>query len=471
MRLADRYILRNHVGPFFLGLSVLTFVLVIDMFYRLLELFLVNKVPAIVVLELVLLSLGHIFALSIPMAVLIATMLAFTQMMAENEITAMRAGGISLYRIIAAPVVAALLLTAFMFMFNNFVLPETNHRLKNLLIAVRSKRPELDIRSGRFIQSLPGYTIYVNEKDEVSGKLYDLLIFKEAKAKGPMVITASEAEFQQEKETGQLRMVLHDGEQFEASLTESSEFQITVFDSMHIMMSNIDSDLKRQEQEYRGDREMSIAMMRSKVAENHREVARLQKRLTDVSINQVDKILGLLDQETRRSYFESRGLSVAGKEISSVKVKNLRKRKNARRVLDEENTLRTLSNSMLSLGAKDKRIKRFQVEIHKKYAIPVACLVFIMIGAPIAIKTGRGGMGWGISFSMLTFAVYYIFLIGGEQMADRRTLPPWIAMWAANIILFFFGLWMLYWTNRESRPFSLLSRLTTWIDNRKGWRS
>ena len=194
MRLADRYILRNHVGPFLLGLSVLTFILVIDMLYSFLELFLVNKVPAKVVLELVVLSLGHIFALTIPMAVLVSTMMAFSHMVGENEITALRSGGISLYRLIAAPLVAALALTVFMFLFNNFVLPETNHRLKNLLMAVRSKKPALDIKPGRFIESIPGYTLYVRQKDDVSGELADLLIFKEERGKDPTITSAEHAQ-------------------------------------------------------------------------------------------------------------------------------------------------------------------------------------------------------------------------------------------------------------------------------------
>ena len=85
MRLSDRYILRSHIGPFFLGLGVLTFILMVDIVVDLLELFLVNDVPLLVVLELIVLSLGHVLALTIPMAVLVSTLLAFSQMEAENE--------------------------------------------------------------------------------------------------------------------------------------------------------------------------------------------------------------------------------------------------------------------------------------------------------------------------------------------------------------------------------------------------
>jgi len=85
----------------------------------------------------------------------------------------------------------------------------------------------------------------------------------------------------------------------------------------------------------------------------------------------------------------------------------------------------------------------------------------------MAIKTGKGGAGWGITFSLVLFTVYYIFLVGGEELADREFLSPWLAMWAANILLLVFGVWMLVWTNRESRPFLLMN----WLIERRRAKS
>lgn len=448
MRLADRYILRNHVGPFLLGLSVLTFIFVIDILYTFLELFLVNKVSAKVVLELILLSLGHIFALTIPMAVLVATMMAFSQMVAENEITAMRSGGISLFRIVAAPLVGALLMTVFMFVFNNFVLPESNHRLKNLLMAVRSKKPALDIKAGRFIESIPGYTLYTQKKDETSGRLDGLLIFKEERGKSPTVISAENAAFFRDDGRDILKLGLNTGEQFDVELDDPSRLQITVFERMDILLRDIDRNLQRQEHEHRGDREMSVAMMRDKIRRNQEEIDRLDERLAGEARKQLTKTLALRDPVNRRSYLERKGLPRSGTD-----------RPGPVRIQEEENTLRSLSNLMLSRDSMDRKSRRYAVEVHKKYSIPFACLVFILLGAPVAIKTGRSGTGWGITFSIVLFTLYYVFLVGGEELADRQLLVPWLAMWAANLALTVFGIWMLVRTNRESRPFSLLARL------------
>jgi len=81
-----------------------------------------------------------------------------------------------------------------------------------------------------------------------------------------------------------------------------------------------------------------------------------------------------------------------------------------------------------------RQIDRYRVEIHKKYSIPFACIIFVLIGSPIAIRLGRSGMNMAIGLSILVFVVYYICLIGGEKLADRQFLNPVIAMWVPNVL-------------------------------------
>jgi lipopolysaccharide export system permease protein len=126
-----------------------------------------------------------------------------------------------------------------------------------------------------------------------------------------------------------------------------------------------------------------------------------------------------------------------------------------------------LDNLSLNTASVERKARRHLVEYHKKFSIPFACLIFILLGAPIAIKMGRSGKGWGIAFAILLFAGYYAWITGGEQLADRRFLSPWMAMWMPNIFLSLLGIWLLFWTNRESRPFSLFQHISAWIDKRR----
>jgi lipopolysaccharide export system permease protein len=98
----------------------------------------------------------------------------------------------------------------------------------------------------------------------------------------------------------------------------------------------------------------------------------------------------------------------------------------------------------------EARIRQYEVEFWKKLAIPAACIVFVLIGAPIGIRFPRGGVGMVIMVSLAVFAVYYAGLIGGESLADEGILTPFWAMWSANIAFLVVGLWAVSRIGRES---------------------
>jgi lipopolysaccharide export system permease protein len=159
MFILDRYIIRNHIGPFFFSLSILTFIFIIDFVLRYIDPFLKKGIDFSVVFQVFILSLGHMFALIIPMAVLPATLMAFGNLASENEITAMKSNGVSLYRMIMPAVLIAALLTLGMILYNNMLLPESNHKLRNLLVDIYKKKPSVRIKENTFIDEFEGYTI------------------------------------------------------------------------------------------------------------------------------------------------------------------------------------------------------------------------------------------------------------------------------------------------------------------------
>ena len=171
----ERYILRNYIGPFLFSMAVITFVFIMDFILRYIDLFLGKGVKFHIVLQAFTLSLGHMFALIIPMAVLPATLMTYGTLAGENELTAMRACGFSIYRMIIPGFLASLVLAAGLVYYNNHVLPESNHKLLNLLIDINRKQPTVELRENHFIDDVQGYTIYFASKNEFSGvrKFFD----------------------------------------------------------------------------------------------------------------------------------------------------------------------------------------------------------------------------------------------------------------------------------------------------------
>jgi lipopolysaccharide export system permease protein len=440
-RISDRYILSNHRAPYFLSLGVLTFLFLINIVIQLLELFLAHDVPFLTVLEMIGLSLGHILALTIPMSVLPSTLLAFSQMEEENEIAALRSGGVSLYRIILGPFLATLALMIFVFFFNNFLMAESNHRLRSLQSDIHRKKPSLAIEAGRFIDDIPGLTLYTRRMEDPSGDLLDLYLFETDRGGVTSVVTAQWGRILP-AEGSQLRMHLKDGEQFEINPANREELRLTRFQEMELLHEDSERDLVRKKSSWRGDRELNTVMLSERIEKGRAEVDTMTVQMKRVAEEALEKNLALLDTPPQA--------------VDARSMKRL-----------EQNTKEQLKNLARNIATKKEKISRYEVERHKKYAIPFAVLVFFSLGAPLGIKTGRSGKSWGVAFSILLFSAYYVLIALGENLADRSYLPPILATWTPNMILLPLGIWTLYWTNRESRTFSLLPRLQEWQRKRK----
>ena len=216
----DRYIVQNHIGPYLFGIAIITFVFVMDFIFRYLDLFIGKGVQFLVVLEFFMLSLGHMFALTIPMAVMPATLMAFGQLASDNEITAMKASGISLYRMILPVLAASVFLAAGLVYYNNAILPESNHRLLNLFIDIGKKKPTLEIKENRFNDTIKGYTIFIREKNDKTGEIKDIRITENRKGGIPTTTIASRGKMAYLAGKNMLRFELEDGEIHEMPVSE-----------------------------------------------------------------------------------------------------------------------------------------------------------------------------------------------------------------------------------------------------------
>ena len=457
----ERYIARNYVGPFFFSVSVITFLFIMDFILRYIDLFLNKGVRFLVVLQTFILSLGHMFALIIPMAVLPATLMAFGNLTSENEVTAMKASGISLYRMMMPGIVFGLLLTGGMILYNNHVLPETNHMLLNLLIDINKKKPTVEIKENVFIDAFQGYTIYVGDKNDKTGDVKDVQIFKHREAgQLPTTIIAETGNVKYLEREHVLRFELQDGEIHEMPEgADPSTYRRTVFKNYIINIDDIDRSLKRSERQYRGDREMNVQMMRDKIASIRNDIAGVNKKMAEMANAQVMEVLGLLSKaardtllsgppETRTADDAEAAATAAGGDTRSTDVRpavhprTQRPKRNQGAV-----TARALNSQHEIKESYVRQVNRYRVEIHKKYSIPFACLIFVLIGSPIALRMGRSGMNMAIGLSILVFLVYYICLIGGEKLADRGIVSPIFAMWVPNVI---FGVASMYLIRRTT---------------------
>lgn len=449
----ERYIVRNYIGPFLFSLSVITFFFIMDFLIRYLDMFVTKGVGFLVVMQTFALSLGHMFALIIPMAVLPATLMTYGNLAAENEITAMRASGISLYRMILPIAVIGMLLTVGMVLYNDYVLPESNHKLLNLLIDIRKKQPTVEVKENTFISAFDGYTIYIRDKDDKTGDIRDIQIFREDDPKAlPTTIIAERGHLEYVEQSHVLRFELENGQIHSMpDARDPSTYRRTEFKHYTINIEDVDRSLKRSERNYRGDREMSTAMMRGRIKDIHQDIVEVEAKMASMAETQARSVFALLDPAVRDSVFAPPADVAPNRPTRpNVQAYNASSRTHMQgRMTKPTITRKALESQKEIYTSYLRQIDRYRVEIHKKYSIPFACLIFVMIGSPLAIRLGRSGMNVAAGLSIVVFLVYYVGLIGGEKLADREFVSPIVAMWVPNTIFAVAALLLIRKASRE----------------------
>lgn len=450
MRILTRYLVRAHIGPFLFALTALTGLLFLNAVAQRLEDLAGKGLGWDVIVEFLVLSLPHTVALTLPMAVLVAVLYAFSELTAANEITAMKAGGVRPQRIVLPLLVWGAFMAGVMFFFNNSVLPEANHRLKNLILDINRKSPTFTLREQVMNQIEVGperQTFYLTAAriDSETNELADVAIYDTNQPTGTRTTYADRGRMAFNAARTDLYLTLYDGVVYETQDDQPGGFQQVYFERQVLPLRGVGNELERRTSaSERSDREMSIAMLRERVAERKAELEEVRAENQERTIAAVQAALGhppnaadSARSALERSYDRSARPGV-NEEPDLVR--------------DEETRRASLTarTNVSRTSALQQYIDRYIVEIHKKYTIAIACIVFVLVGAPLAARFPRGGLGLTIAASSVIFAVYWAGLIGGENLADRGIADPALVMWIPNIIFTAIGLWLLARMGREA---------------------
>mgnify|MGYP006281373201 CR=1 FL=1 len=425
-----RYIYKELLTPFLFSIGIVTFVLLINFLIREIDRLLGKDLPLGVVLEFIALNLMHIIAMSVPMAVLVACIMTYGRLSEDNEITAMRASGISFISILRPGIIFGVIVTISMVFFQNNILPHTNHKARLLTGDIKQMRPDLKIEPGYFMDDLDQYSMYVKKKDK--DLLKQVTIYNKNASDMQQTIYADSGRI--EVKGDKLLIHLYSGEIHRLNLQAMDEYRIIKFKRHQVAMNIDDRYLQRSEEGRRGDREMTVGMMK-------KEADKYNKRMQKISSNIKDLIKEQIGEEPPKN------LENVGKFIDKLKqqkkqqLEPIEYRKAKNRLNSLKNRLRAEMNLRQSYK---EQVYKYWVEIHKKFSMPFACIVFVLIGAPLGIMTRKGGIALASVISLLFFIVYYIFLVGGEELADETIITPFWAMWSPNILLFIAGVILIH---------------------------
>ncbi len=426
------YILRAHLLPFLFSMLTLFGILLLQFMMKFADRLVGKGLDTWLIIQLIALNLSWMLVLVVPMSVLGATLMAYGSLSQNNEITIMKSSGISIYRMMAAPLLVSIVIAYLLFLFNDKVLPDANHQARILMSDISHKKPTLSLEPGFFSQEVSNYAILVRSINERTNELGKVTIYDYTKPGNINVVTAQRGKIFFSSDQKNLIMDLQNGEIHESDVQDTKLYRKLIFEKHRIVMDGSQFSFHQSQGGLRGERELGVDTMKAIVDSIRNDRKTYYSQLI----------------ETTKKHFLIDSLKFTGVNQDYVKDKE---KLLYVRIL---NDLNAAKNLILSNARKiewaNREIEKYEVEIHKKYSIPAACIIFLLIGAPLAIMVRNGGFGVAASISLFFFLVYWAFLIGGEKLAERGFLSPFIGMWAANFLLGIVGIFLTYKTNQET---------------------
>ena len=468
MRIASRYILKEHLGPLSFSLGALTSLLLLNYIARKFGDLVGKGLPTRVIAEFFVLSVPFTVAMTLPMAVLVSTLYAFSRLAAENEITAFKASGVAMRRLLVPVLWAASGLAAVMIGFNDIVLPAANHRLAVLQNDIARARPTFALREQVINQvGERQFFLRAGHVDQSTNRMREVTIYDLTGAT-PKTVRADSGTLALAPNRKDLTLTLFDGEIQQVSAGKPDELTRTFY---KVQLARVRDVAKGPEisdpkaQTFKSDREMTICELDVSYQTQRSRVTVARSELATAISDSLHRTHGRPALNTRPAPSLGRLYCAAKREVASAVARVALPRqahaqglKSAVPQVDTSQYARAMSSmtasavavARLRVGEAEASMNGYDVEIHKKFALAVACVSFVLLGAPLALRFPRGGVGMVLGVSLGVFATYYAFLIAGQELAQRGTVPPWLAMWGADILFTAVGLIMAMRMGRES---------------------
>lgn len=406
--------------------------------------------------------------MALPLAILLASLMIFGNLGEKFELTAMKASGISLLKVMSPLIVLISFIAVGAFFFQNNVLPIAQTKMWTLLYSMRQKSPELEIPEGVFYSQIPGYNFFVQEKDRESGTLYNMMIYDVSRGfDNARVILADSGHLKSADDKVHLFLQLYNGEQFENLRQNNSgnpanqPYRSERFDLKEILLG-FDANFNRMDES---------GMRNQYVGKNMKE---LQATIDSVGLR-VDSIGSVYAREIRQRSYVNVNEYHTSREGDSIVTTRVEYPAAGGYNIDslfysDQSRTRTLITRALTTAKEIRQeyefksyvmdedrttIRRHGIEMHKKFTLSFACLVFFFIGAPLGAIIRKGGIGTPLVISVFLFIFYYIIDNTGYKQARDGGMAVWEGIWLSSFVLLPLGVFLTYKAMRDSAVLNL----------------
>ena len=360
-----------------------------------------------IVFKFLIFNSAWIISLAIPMAVLITVLMTFGRLSSDNEITAFKASGIGIDKLILPSLVFGLLIFSFVTPFNLWILPEMNHNVRKLSQTISRSRPDIEFNE-QLLNTLADKIIYVGDRKSTNS-FNDIVIFDKARENHTTIM--SEYGYFESLQDGIIINLIN------GSIHEDlndEEYRKTYFDRYNIAIPFDKIEYNKTNNLNRQERELNIHQLIEKIHFYKNKSKKLNSKIFSNQIK-IDSLNTILSSDQLNDKYDL---------LTLKKIKTLL-----------ENTENKKKNNEKLIPTYIRKINKYSVELHKKFSIPIACFIFILLGAPLGIMSKNKNMSVSVSIGIIFFIIYWSFLIVGEDLSDRGKFNPALSMWLPNLVL------------------------------------
>lgn len=397
---------------------------------------------------------------ALPLAVLLASLMVFGNLGEKLELTAMKAAGISLFRIMRPLIVFMCFISVGAFFFQNYILPVAQSKMWTLMFSVKQKSPEVEIPEKSFYDEIPGMNLYVDHKNPETGMLYGMIIYDLSRGYGnSRVILADSGKFSFTEDKTKLFLHLHSGEMFE-NLNDNSmgvgtsgymPFRRESFTDKQAYF-NFDANFNRMDES--GIRSQYVGQNISQLRHSIDSIGRRVDSIGSIYAGELtsQRYVGI---ESRKPHVDSAGNTFYTREAPSPKLekavaatdpvnldsvfikpdRSYEKSYISQALADARRSLQDYEYRALMLTEQAKSMRRHDIEMQRKFTLSFAVLVFFFIGAPLGAIIKKGGIGTPLVISVFLFIIYFIFDNSGYKMARDGKMLVWEGIWLSTVVL------------------------------------
>ena len=445
--------LKNLMATFFICL----FIFILQLLWRWIDDFIGKGLDVTIITKFFILGSMSLISKAFPLAILLAALMTFGNFGEKFELLAMKAAGIPLIRTILPLIICCTLFGGVSFYFQNYVTPLAQMNLLKMMYSIKQTSPESDIVEKIFYSKLDGYSIYVNSKNKETGVLYDVTIYDMSSGfEKTNILVSDSAVIKNTIDDKFMILSMFSGEQF-SNLEEqninkkNTPYRRESFTRKDVVIET-DGGFEIKDAEF---------------VKNRADSKNMKKLATDIdSLKLSNDSIGLSNfRAIKRSNYKDNltfnrtdSTAMAKESIycmdvdsiynSATKKSKLMWKRDALRSITSLKNTYDINNRILH--QLDKDLNKHQIFWWEKITLSLACVIFLLIGAPLGSIVRRGGLGYPIIISVATFILYYIFETSGSKMASEGVWKIWFGSWLSTMILAPLGLFFTYQANKDS---------------------